>query len=271
MDVQQGFTEVNGTRLYDEIAGSGMPLVLIHGFSVDTRMWDDQFIPLAERYRVVRYDLRGFGKSALPGDRPYAHADDLAALLAHLGIPRAAIVGLSMGGEVAIDFALAYPEMTRALVAVDAVVGGHRWSDAWSAQAGLVRHTARSAGIDAAKARWLDMPIFTPAREQPAVGARLARMVADYSGWHWVNRDPHRKSEPSAVDRLGEITAPTLVILGERDMPDFHAIADTIAERIPGARRVIIPGAGHMANMEAPERFNEAVLGFLAGRSHSVA
>lgn len=271
MDAEHDFADVNGTRLYYEVAGSGMPLVLIHGFSLDTRMWDDQLAPFAGRYRVVRYDLRGFGKSMQPGDRPYAHADDLAALLAHLGIARAAIAGLSMGGEVAIDFALAYSKMTGALITVDAAVGGYQWSDAWSARARGVWRTARAEGIDDAKTRWLDMPIFTPAREQPAVGARLAMMVTDYSGWHWVNRDPHRKSEPPATERLGEIAAPTLVLLGERDAPDFHTIADDITGSVPGARKVVLPGVGHMVNMEAPEQFNEAVLGFLADRFHSEA
>ena len=264
MDAQQGFADVNGTRLYYEVAGTGDPLVLIHGFTLDTRMWDDQFAPFAEGHRVVRYDTRGFGKSAPVGDAPYSHADDLAALLGFLDIASAAIVGLSAGGEIAIDFALAYPAMTRALAPVDAVVGGYRWSDAWSAQSGPVWQTARRQGIDAAKAQWLDLPLFVTARAQPAVAARLAAMVADYSGWHWVNRDPHRKNERPAIERLKEITAPTFVMLGERDVPDFRVMASLIATQISGARTITLPGVGHMANMEAPERFNAAVLDFLA-------
>ena len=106
-------------------AGSGAPLVLIHGFTLDMRMWDDQFTPFAERYRVVRYDVRGFGKSAVPAGAPYTNADDLAALLDYLDISSAAIVGLSMGGGIAIDFALAYPAMTRALIPVDSSPEGH--------------------------------------------------------------------------------------------------------------------------------------------------
>ena len=98
------------TRLYYEVAGSGHPLVLIHGFTLDTRMWDDQFETFAREYQVVRYDRRGFGKSSLPVDEDYAHADDLAALLEHLGIDRAYVLGLSGGGASAIDFALTYPE-----------------------------------------------------------------------------------------------------------------------------------------------------------------
>jgi 3-oxoadipate enol-lactonase len=264
MNGRHGSAEVNGTRLTYETAGSGTPLVLIHGFTLDMRMWDDQFASFAERYRVVRYDARGFGTSAVPAVAPYTHADDLAALLDPLTIPSAAIIGLSMGGGIAIDFALAYPAMTRALIPVDPVVGGHRWSDAWSTETGPIWQTARGQGIDAAKAQWLNVPLFAPAREQPAVGARLAMMVTDYSGWHWVNRDPHRKNTPPAIERLGEITAPTFVVLGERDVPDFHVIADTIADRVADAEKIILPGVGHMANIEAPETFNTEVLDFLA-------
>lgn len=260
-----GFAAVNGTRLWYEVSGAGSPLVLIHGHGLDARMWDGQFAPFAARYRVVRYDLRGFGKSATVGETPYTHADDLAALLDHLGIARAAILGLSLGGSVAIDFALAYPAKTDALIAVDAALSGHAWSEEWNARWKSLRQTARIADVRAANEQWLAHPLFAPAQEQPAVAARLRTMVTDYSGWHWANRDPHCGPEPPATARLRDITAPTLVILGARDLPDFHVIADRIADQITDARQVVLPGIGHMSNMEAPERFNAVVLGFLAG------
>lgn len=261
-----GFANVNGTRLYYETAGSGTPLILIHGFTLDARMWDDQFTRFAAHQHVIRYDLRGFGRSAPVGDMPYTHADDLAALLDHLNISRVAICGLSLGGEIAIDFTLASPDRVLALIAVDAVVGGHRWSEEWRARSGHVWKTARTEGVIAAKAVWLDMPIFTPAREQPAVATQLNQMVADYSGWHWTNRDPHRRSDPPAIERLRTIGAPTLVIVGERDTPDFRMIADHIAREVPGARKIVLSSVGHMANMEAPDQFNADVQDFLADR-----
>jgi len=87
--------------------------------------------------------------------------------------------------------------------------------------------------------------------------------MAEYSGWHWANRDPGRGLEPPAMERLAAIRAPTLVVLGEHDLPDFHAIADALHRQLPGARKAVLPGTGHMANMEAPEEFNEVVLRFL--------
>ncbi len=260
------FATVNGTRLHYEVAGSGSPLVLIHGHGLDARMWDDQFVPFAAHSRVVRYDLRGFGKSAPVGESPYAHEDDLAALLDHLGIARAAILGFSSGGGVAIDFALAYPTRTRALIVVDAALGGHAWSEEWRTRWKSLRQTSRTGDMHAANELWIAHPLFAPANEQPVVAARLRQMVMDYSGWHWGNRDPQRGADPPASERLPDIAVPTLVILGERDLPDFHSIADRIAEHIPEARTIILPGVGHMANMEAPERFNAEVLAFLADK-----
>ena len=174
-----GFAAVNGTRLWYEVSGSGPPLVLIHGHGLDARMWDDQFAPFAEDYRVLRYDLRGFGKSALVGELPYTHEEDLAALLDHLGFTRAAILGLSLGGRVAIDFALAYPVKTRALIVVDAAISGHPWSEEWNARWKALRQTAQTADAHTANEQWLAHPLFAPAQEQPAVAARLRQMVTD--------------------------------------------------------------------------------------------
>jgi pimeloyl-ACP methyl ester carboxylesterase len=254
---ESGFADINGARLYYEAAGMGEAVVFVHGFSLDTRMWDDQFNTFAQRYRAVRCDLRGFGQSSLPTHAPYRHTDDLKALLGHLGLERAAIIGLSMGGSVAIEFALACPAVVRALVVVDTVLSGFDWSTDWDTR-------ARQVGIQKAKENWLAHPIFAAARENPAVAARITEMVETYSGVHWVERSSERGFEIPAAQRLHEIGAPTLAIVGARDLPDFHRVADLIAAQVRGARKIVLPGVGHMANMEAPARFNQVVLEFLA-------
>jgi pimeloyl-ACP methyl ester carboxylesterase len=125
--VNKGFAEVNDTRLYYEIVGRGHPLVLVHGFSLNTKMWDDQLEVFSERFKVVRYDVRGFGKSALPiVGKEYSHTKDLKALLKQFGIGYAYVVGLSMGGGIALDFTLEYPEVTKALILVDSSIYGFR-------------------------------------------------------------------------------------------------------------------------------------------------
>ena len=263
----QGFAEVNGTRLYYETAGVGDAVVFVHGFTLDTRMWDDQFEAFAQRYRVIRYDARGFGKSALPDGTPYAPHDDLKAVLEHLGVERAHVVALSMGGGIGIDFALTYPHMTRTLVAVDAVVGGWRWSDEEVKHTKLRNEATASEGIPGAKRAWLANPLFAPANEQPTVAARLVQIVEDYSGWHFVHDNPTVSLKPRAFERLGHITAPTLVILGERDVADFQGMADALAARVPNARKIVLPNVGHMSNMEAPHAFNDVVLGWLEEQS----
>lgn len=259
-----GLAGVNGTRLYYELAGAqaSESVVLIHGFSLDTRMWDDQFEVFAERYRVLRYDARGFGRSALPSS-PYLHVDDVLALLKHLQLTPAHLIGLSMGGGLALDFALVYPEATRSLTLVDAALGGFAWTKDWGVYGAL----ARADGVAAAKRAWLLDELFAPANEHPGVAARLAQMVADYSGYHWVAHDLGRWADLPPHRPLEQLRTPTLVLVGERDLPDFQHIGQTIAARAPNARQVMLAGAGHMSNMEAPDQFNEAVLSFLGGVS----
>ena len=228
MTTQFAEATVNGTRLCYQFTGIGPPLVLLHGFTLDLRMWEAQVAAFAPYYRVLRYDLRGFGGSALPGTTTYNHADDLCALLDHLGIATAAIIGLSMGGEVALDFALAYPERVRALVLADAMIGGYPWSAAWQAATAPVWRMAREAGVVPAKALWLaHRGLFGAALEQQAVATTLIRMVEDYSGWHWCNRDPREKPPQPTIERLTQIATPTLIITGEHEDPNFICLLYT--------------------------------------------
>lgn len=263
MQPDSDFAQVNGTRLYYEEAGAGDPVVLIHGFTLDTRMWDDQFAPLARRFRAIRYDMRGFGRSAVPGADSYTHHDDLCALLDHLGVEQAHLVGLSKGGAVALDLALANPQRVRSLALIDTVIGGFPWSPETTARDGLVWQRAHAGGISAAKESWRAHPLFAPAFRRPEVAARLGQIIDEYSGWHFVNASHEHGLEPPAAQRLKELTVPVLAIVGEHDTPDFRAVTELICRELPQARRLVVPGAGHMANMEAPAQVTEALLTFL--------
>ena len=238
--------------------------MLVHAFTLDTRMWDDQFALLARDFRVIRYDARGFGKSAPPKPgEPYSNADDLAALLGHLDARKAHVVGLSMGGRFALDYAVTYPDGLRSLVVINGVIGGWQWSREWLSAYAPIVDAGRKRDVTQAKSLWLGLSLFAPARAKPEVDARLKRMVGDYSGWHFVNQNPERAVSPPALGRLGAIRAPTLVLVGERDLPDFHRMSERLERDIPGARRATIAGAGHMANMETPDAVNKALGGFL--------
>ena len=262
MTAQRGFAPVDGTSLYYEVTGSGPAIVLLHGRGADHRMWQEQVPAFAPRYRVVNYDMRGFGQSA-PGENRYAHADDLAALLDALHIERVVPIGISMGGGAAINFALQHPRRVRALVSVDGSLGGFAWSEEFNAMMGRVQRAAVEAGVDAAKDLYLGSPIFSEVRAMPGAGDLLRLTLHDYSGWHWFHEDRGRALEPPAIARLASIDVPALVIVGEQDMSDFHAIAATLERGIPAVRKVVLEGVGHVPNMEAPERFNRLVLGFL--------
>jgi 3-oxoadipate enol-lactonase len=261
---RSGFADVNGARLFYEIAGAGPPLALIHGFSLDTRMWDDQYAVLAQRHRVLRYDVRGFGRSTVPGAERYSHAEDLQALLEYLEIEHTALIGFSMGGGIAISFALAYPAAVDALIVAGSLLPGRRLSAPLGASFGAIWSAGRALGVAAARARWLQHELFAPIRARPELDARFTQIVSDYSGWEWTNKDPQRDLDPPPAERLREIHAPMLAIVGERDLPDFHAIAGLIQRDVLGARRVLLPGVGHVVNMEAPEQFNQLVIDFLA-------
>ncbi len=260
--VNEGFVDVDGGRLWYEVSGAGEPIVFVHGFSLDARMWEGEAARFGGDYTVLRYDVRGFGRSSLP-TVPFAHADDLAALLAHLGWARAHVVGLSMGGGIAVDFALTHPARVRSLVLVDAVVGGFPWPPG-TAPLTAALAAGKVGGVAAARVAWLASPLFAPSLARPDVAPRLRAIIDDYSGWHWVNDSPQRALAPPAWQRLGEIAARTLVLVGALDVPEFHAIAAHLVREIPGARGEIVDGAGHLVNLEAPERFAALVAAFLA-------
>jgi len=262
MYAKSGRFPVNDGDLFYESAGDGQPVVFLHGFGLDSRMWAPQFEALKTAFRVIRYDLRGFGQSSLPPHNGYAHEDDLNALLSALGADPAHVVGLSMGGMMALRFALAYPQSVRSLVLADSALDGHSWSTDWQARWSGMREAAKAGQLAEAKRRWLDHPLFASVRADPLSASLLARMVEDYSGWHWHNKDTARVPSPAVADRLGEIRVPSLVITGAQDLADFHSIANLLAAKLPAVRRSIIPGSGHMVNLEAPQEFNATLLGF---------
>lgn len=264
--VETGYAAVPGGRLYYEVAGRGDPVVLVHGFTLDTRMWDDQFEELARSYRVVRYDLRGYGRSSLPVG-PYSPAEDFKALLQHLGIARADVVGLSLGGRVALDFAMVHPELIRSLVLIDtAPVSGSAPAPVIGKLLGTIIAAGKQGRLDEARRVWLDAELFRPAARNPAVARRLEQMVRDYSGYRFANTDPEVAPTPPTGQRLGTIRIPTLVIVGELDVPELQTQSEMLAREIPGARKRVIQNAGHMSNMEAPAEVNRAVLEFLKTR-----
>lgn len=246
----------NGTISY-QVSGSGEPIVFIHGFSLDHRMWRPQVKFFEKNHTVITYDVRGFGQSSLP-TQTYNHSDDLYTLLKHLGITSAHIVGLSMGGRIATNFTLAYPDMVRSLTLMDSALDGYASTVNWNVH-------AKKVGIAAAKENWLNHDVFAETRNNPAVIAAIRPIIDDYSGWHWLHSDLEHPKNTHARTRLNEITVPTLIIVGEKDLSYFHDIATVYADGIKNSRKVIVPNVGHMVNMEAPDVVNELLADFIGG------
>jgi pimeloyl-ACP methyl ester carboxylesterase len=252
--------EVNHTRLYCEQTGEGTPVIFIHGFSLDRRMWDDQMPVAAKGFRIIRYDLRGFGLSQVPHeDGAYTHHDDLASLMDKLGIQKAFLVGLSLGGRVATGFALQFPDRVLGLVLANSVLEGYAMKDY---KMDYIYKAAREEGIPKAIQLWLDHPTFSASRKHPSTDKKLKTIVKEYSGWHFTNKNPMIPLKPPCIERLHDIQVPTLVLFGENDLPDMQDISKLLDESIPNAELTRIPDAGHMSNMDQSRRFNKALLEF---------
>ena len=259
---QSGIAEVNNTRLYYERAGSGPAVVLLHGGNLDSRMWDDQFVPLSRMFTVIRHDIRPYGRSAAT-EKGFSSVEDLRALLDHLQIKRASLVGLSLGGRIAIDFTLAYPQRVDKLVLIGPGLTGYRFKieDDQAMKKAIDRATAGDA--KGAMDLWLEHPMMKPAMSNPTLAERIRTIARDNLRIWELLSVGERVSNPPAIQRLAEIGKPTLLIVGEKDVPDIQAIVKLLATGISGTRTEVIPGAGHMPNMEAPQRVNELLEAFL--------
>jgi pimeloyl-ACP methyl ester carboxylesterase len=266
MTATDGWLDRPGTRLRYETAGppGGPAVVLLHGFGLDRRMWDPQQAELATRFMVLRYDLRGFGASPMEPDVPYRHTDDLFALLDHLKIGAAALAGLSFGGLVAMQAGLQAPDRVRALVLADALLPGVRWDPACKAGFAEVDRQVTAGGVTAGRAAWLRHPLFAVARRDPELDAQLTEMVNAYPGQHWLGQDPESPDPEPPADNLASLAMPVLVVAGEHDSPCFLTMSQALAKGIPGADFALVPGAGHMVNMEQPAAVNTLLTSFLA-------
>ena len=269
-DLQRGFADVNGTRLYYEVAGTGHPLLLIHGGLVDRRLWDDQFDVFAQHYKVIRFDVRSFGNSApiTAETPPYSLEEDIYSLLKFLGIEKTYVLGLSMGGAIAINFTLMYPEMVDALIPVAMGLSGFEPAEEDRASEAEVDEAIRSGNVARAVEltlrMWTDGPMRTPEQVNPSVREKVRAMTTrNFERPEDENATQPRALEPPAISRLAEIHVPTLIIFGDQDVRDILKIADILEKDIPGAKKVVIPGTAHHLNMEKPEEFNRVVLDFL--------
>lgn len=264
--------DVNGARLYYELAGEGPSVAFVHHGIVDSRVWDPQWKVFAERYRVLRYDLRGYGRSSLPGGA-YADVDDLRALLRTVGMERTVVVGASMGSRVAFELALTDSDRVAALVIAPPGGYGAGVSEEIRRYAEAEEEVLERGDVDAAVELNVDFWAAGPKRTLADVEPDVARRVAEMQRQAFEIQLPADAAEdaPQAErpfpeplgDRLAEVRSPTLVIVGDEDASVIRETADRIAAEVVGSEVVQLHATAHVPNLERPEEFNRHALGFL--------
>jgi 3-oxoadipate enol-lactonase len=257
------------TDLYVEQAGQGSPVVLLHEGIGDSRMWEPQWGPYSERFRVVRYDMRGFGQSP-PAVGTFSLSGDLVELLDELALGPAAIVGMSLGGAVAMETTIARPDLVSRLVLVGSGLRGFEMNDetkaGWEEEEAALERGDDDEAVEINMRMWVDGPSRSPGEVDPRMRRSIAEMQRRaIDVWRSAGEEgEHQPLVEDWGDRLAEISVPTLILVGELDRPEMGEIAERLEREIPNSRRETIADTAHVPNMERTEEFDRLVLEFLA-------
>ena len=261
-EVKTGFMEVEGGKIYYEMAGKGEVIVLVHDGSLHNVTWDEQFFTFAENYKVIRYDRRGYGKSSFP-KKPYSNIEDLNAVFNFLNIKKASVFGMSAGGGLSIDFTLEYPDKVTSLVLVGAVVSGYGYTDHFLSRGGRLNAALFSMPEKLIDYMFKKDPYTIYSENREARQKALQWMLANPHNYDFTKNRLITGPKRPALGVLGEISVPVLIVVGEYDIPDVHSHAGAIEAGIKNSQRVVIKNAAHLVPLEKPQEFNTLVLEFL--------
>lgn len=269
---KSGVVKIGNAKIHYETAGKGLPLVMIHAGVADSRQWNNEFAFFSQSYHVIRYDMRGYGKSE-PVEGEFSHLDDLVSLLNALDIHEPIVVmGCSMGGGLAMDFALTHPSRVKALIMVDSGPSGLELDIPTPPKFGDVEKAFEAGDLDLVAEIetqiWFDGMDRTPEQVNQAMRKLLYemnRIALSHEVKQLGKRLPN--TQTPAFDRLKDLGIPVLVIVGSHDTPFTLAAADYMVEKIQSARKVIIEDAAHLPNMDHPHEFQIIVKDFLEGLS----
>ena len=267
-DKQTGYADIGKCKLHHEMKGEGTPLIMIHAGMLNKEIWEPQFNEFAKKFKVIIYDARNHGLSQSEPDT-FSHHKDLYLLMEKLNISKAVIMGESMGGYIAIDFAIAYPEKVIALIPVAPGLTGYEFKDKiWLENKEKINNAQTiEEAVEYIQITWTDGPYRTPGQVDPLIRNKAKQMYIDCI----KNMKPgviEVRLAPPAINRLSSIVAPTLVIVGDLDIPGIIEIADLIVKDVKGAQKITIKGAAHLVNMEKPVEFNQAVISFISGLNY---
>lgn len=266
-DIKTGWIKLGKDKLYYEELGSGEPLILVHGHSLDHRMWDGQFREFAQHFRVIRYDLRGYGRSSMPSEnKPFLHAEDLDVLIQQLGLKKVHLVGLSLGGFVALDYLCLHPEnvLSANLVSgnIFPVNGPDKpWTDDERVKRKKEIEELCKKGIDQYKREWFNSLMKSGGSKKEKMRDELWRMIYEWDAWQPLHCEPRLVLGNSIVECLSKktITQPVFIIEGKSETNHVNEHPQ-ILDLIKSAKLQYIEDAGHMLNMEQKEAFNQLVL-----------
>jgi len=251
---------------YYETTGSGFPILAVNAFSFNLRVWDQQRGPLSTRYRFITFDLRGHGKSSAPetGYSALDYLQDLEALIKHLDLDAVCLMGHSTGANIALEYTLKHPEKVRALILADPLVNGIRFPRAWRDAYRAFREVTLAEGVSAGLEKaWIENPIFEDFEGNKSKKMFIKDVVRSFSGQPVRVMENYPWSD-QAMDRVSRITAPTLIIYGDQNFSECIDVAEQLCAAIPGAKKIILQGIGHLSHIQGPSSFTHAVLCFLS-------
>lgn len=254
------YETTNGIESFIRIDGAGEPMVFVHGLGLDSSIWDEQTLALANMYETICYDLRGHGMSDAPetGYSYRDYADDLEALIDVCCDPPVHLVGLSMGGAVAFKYAREHPENIRSLTLIGTHIAGYTSFESWP----NFHRIAKGEGRDAARDAWKDFRLFESVKFDPDRWEKLCRMIDNFSCAPWLDPNP-KYDDTDDYTECEDVIAPTLLISGTGDR-DFRPISEHLSSALPNASMVSV-NSGHLANFESPDRANAAISEFIRG------
>jgi 3-oxoadipate enol-lactonase len=254
------FVEVEKGKIYYDECGSGPDaVVLIHDGIAHSAVWDAVWPAFCKEFHTVRYDRRGYGRSPA-ATTWYYETDDLFTLLRHLKINRAFLVGSSHGGELTIDFTLAHPKLVEGMVLVGAVVSGYGFSDHFLNRGNANNAPLEKNDVAAMVSNWANDK-FLLAADHPEAKKKLHEILS--TAPQDLNHPDFPRPIPDSLPRLGEIHVPTLILVGDIDIPDVHSHAGVIEAGIPNSRRIVVEDSGHLMYLEKPEEFTRLVVTFI--------
>jgi pimeloyl-ACP methyl ester carboxylesterase len=263
-EVKRGFVPVKDGKLFYEESGKGEPLVFIHGHSFDHYEWDPQFYTFSKKYRVIRYDVRGYGRSSMPVEfSGTSHADDLAKLLDALKIKKAHVAGLSMGGFIGLDFLVTHQDriLSLTLASGDVWMGSPGPAVPWTADAIAARRKEINElyrnGIDSFKRSWFNMLTIRQGTPIEHIRKPIWNMIYKWDAWQPTHVEPRFLLGSSVIEKLKamQIRVPVMVLTGDADARH----KSKVLELLPSAVQVFVPHAGHVSNLENAAGFNAAL------------